>query len=176
MMQSAYLCIILHVKHKKLPFIAVLTRFLIIGKIQDGGHCWRHHRLPAAPPPNKIYLFLLRRSKAFHWRQNRFEILQHIKNAGEGFYQPPLPLYHGGGMNLRVRPRVKRAANRGTYNQQFHEKGCFGGWCRLSKNSFWSLCFFAVRILARCNFFSFVFGVLKGFVFSLNPPTPPLTK
>ena len=40
MMQSAYLCIILHVKHRKLPFIAVLTRFLITGKIQDGGHCW----------------------------------------------------------------------------------------------------------------------------------------
>ena len=36
MMQSAFLCIILHVKHKKLPFIAVL----ILGKIQDGGHCW----------------------------------------------------------------------------------------------------------------------------------------
>ena len=24
-MQSAYLCVILHVKHKKLPFIAILT-------------------------------------------------------------------------------------------------------------------------------------------------------
>ena len=77
-MQSAYLCIIWHVKNRKLPFIAVLTRFLILGKIQDGGHCWWRHRLPAAPPPNKIYLVLLRRSKAFHWRQNRFEILQHI--------------------------------------------------------------------------------------------------
>ena len=41
MMKSPYLCIILHVKNKKkLPFIAVLTRFLILGKIQDGGHCW----------------------------------------------------------------------------------------------------------------------------------------
>ena len=116
-MQSAYLCIILHVKHKKLPFIAVSNRFLIIGNIQDGCHCWWHHRLPAAPPPNKIYLILLRRSKAFHWRLNRFEILQHIKNTGEGFHQPSLPLYHGGGVNLRVHPRVKRAANRGTYNQ-----------------------------------------------------------
>ena len=25
MKQSAYLCVILHVKHKKLPFIAILT-------------------------------------------------------------------------------------------------------------------------------------------------------
>ena len=44
---------------------------------------------------HKLYLILLRRSKAFHWRQNRFEILQHIKRV-----------YHGGGMKLRVRLRV----------------------------------------------------------------------
>ena len=25
MMQRAYLCVILHVKHKKLPFVAILT-------------------------------------------------------------------------------------------------------------------------------------------------------
>ena len=35
-MQSAYLCVIFHVKYKKLPFLAVLTWFLILGKIQDG--------------------------------------------------------------------------------------------------------------------------------------------
>ena len=40
---------------------------------------------------NKIYLILLRRSKAFQWRQNRFEILQHTKNSGEGFHLPPPP-------------------------------------------------------------------------------------
>ena len=83
-------------KNKKLPFIAVLTSFLILGKIQDdgqdGNHCWWRHRPPAAPPPIKIiYLILLRTSKAFHWRQNRFEILQHMKNPGEGFHQPPPP-------------------------------------------------------------------------------------
>ena len=39
---------------------------------------------------HKIYLILLRRSKAFHWRQNHFEILQHIKNSRERFRQPPL--------------------------------------------------------------------------------------
>ena len=41
-MQSAYLSVIIHVK--QLPFLPVLTRFLILGKIQDGGedgrHCW----------------------------------------------------------------------------------------------------------------------------------------
>ena len=57
MMQRAYLCVILHLKHKKLPFIAILTWFLILGKIQDGGqggdHCWWRHRPPAASPPIK---------------------------------------------------------------------------------------------------------------------------
>ena len=44
MIEIASLCDILHVKHKKLPFMATLTLFLILGKIQDGGqdgeHCW----------------------------------------------------------------------------------------------------------------------------------------
>ena len=56
-MQSAYLCVIFHVKPKKSPFIAHLTWFLILGKIQQGGqdgvHCWLRHRPPAAPPPIK---------------------------------------------------------------------------------------------------------------------------
>ena len=34
-------------------------------------------------------------------------MLQHIKNSGEGFH--PHPPYHGGGMNLRLRPRVNLA-------------------------------------------------------------------
>ena len=37
-----------------LPFIAILTWFLILGKIQDGSqdgyHCWWRHRPPAALP------------------------------------------------------------------------------------------------------------------------------
>ena len=51
-MQRAYLCVIIHVN--QLPFLAVLTWFLILGKIQDGGqdghHYWWRHRPPAAPP------------------------------------------------------------------------------------------------------------------------------
>ena len=43
-MQNAYLCVIFHLKLKNLPFLAVLTWFLILGKIQDvgqdGDHCW----------------------------------------------------------------------------------------------------------------------------------------
>ena len=60
----------------------------------------------------KIYLILLSRSKAFHWRQNHFKILQHIKTSREGFHQPPpTPLYHGGGMNLHVCPKFKSVEN-----------------------------------------------------------------
>ena len=55
MMQRAYSCVTLHVKHKTLPFVAVLTWFLILSKIQngdqDGDHCWWRHRPPAAPLP-----------------------------------------------------------------------------------------------------------------------------
>ena len=94
-------------------FLAVLTWFLILGKIQDGDK----DRPPAAPPPIKyIYVILLRGSQAFHQRWNRFKILQHIKNSGEGFHPPPpLPLYHSGGMNLHVhvRPRVNKIITKG---------------------------------------------------------------
>ena len=44
MKQSTYLCVILHVKHKKLPIFTLFTCFLVLGKIQDGGqdgdHVW----------------------------------------------------------------------------------------------------------------------------------------
>ena len=46
-----------HAKHKKKTFLAVLTWFPTLGKIQDcgqdGDHCWWRHRPPAAPPPTK---------------------------------------------------------------------------------------------------------------------------
>ena len=32
MTQSTYLCVILHVKHKKLPILSVFKRFLVLGK------------------------------------------------------------------------------------------------------------------------------------------------
>ena len=43
-MQSNYLCVILHVKRKKLLIVTVFTLFLILEKIedgcQDGDHIW----------------------------------------------------------------------------------------------------------------------------------------
>ena len=92
MMPSAYLCVILHAKHQKLLFIAVLNWFLTLGKIKDGDHCCWCHRPPAAPPPIKYI--------SSCWKGQRLstegkivliEILQHTKNSGEGFHQPPSP-------------------------------------------------------------------------------------
>ena len=48
-MQSAYLRVIIHVK--QLPFLVVLTWFLILcNGGEDGDHCWWRNRPPAAPP------------------------------------------------------------------------------------------------------------------------------
>ena len=51
-MQSVIYMLFL-IQHKELPFLAVLTWFPILGKIQDGDHCWWRHRPPGAPPPIK---------------------------------------------------------------------------------------------------------------------------
>ena len=44
MMQSNYLCVILHVKRKKVLILTVFTLFLILDEIQEGGqdgdHVW----------------------------------------------------------------------------------------------------------------------------------------
>ena len=46
-------CMHLHVKRKKLLILTVFTWFLMLDKIQDGGHVWWRHRPSAAPPPLK---------------------------------------------------------------------------------------------------------------------------
>ena len=119
MKQSTYLCVILHVKHKKLPILSVLTWFLILGKIQDGGqggyHVWWRHRSEAATLPIKYSLScwedqsLFDERKAFskYWWTLTYQKLK----GGVPLIKPPPPpppLYHGGGMTLCVRPRVKR--------------------------------------------------------------------
>ena len=58
---------------------------------------------------HKIYLILLRRSKAFYGRQNRFQIQPHLKNSGDGVPStppPPFPIVLRLGKTLRVRPRA----------------------------------------------------------------------
>ena len=104
MMQSAYLCVILHTKHKKLPFIAVLTRLLILGKIQDGDQCWWRHSPPAAPPSIKY--------TSSCWEDQRLPTEGKIvskycnisKTMGRGSTPPP-SLYYDKDINLRVYAR-----------------------------------------------------------------------
>ena len=72
----------------------------IVGDVT--GLLQRHH------PKNIPYI--VEKIESFPLNANRFEIMQHTKNSGEGFLQPPPPsptLYYGGGINLRVRLRVK---------------------------------------------------------------------
>ena len=99
MTQSAYVCVILYVKHKKIPFLTVFTRPLLVTS-----------QASSSATTYKIYLILLRRSKAFHLRQNPFEILHTSKTLGRGSFNPPPPpsLVPRWGMNLRVRPRVNK--------------------------------------------------------------------
>ena len=109
-MQSTYLCVIFHVKYKKLIFLAVLTWFLILGKIQDGGQdgdhcCWRHIPI-AAQIPLKYILSCSENQRLF--AKGKI-VSKYRKLRGRG--PSPPPLYQGGGMNLRVRPRVKVVNN-----------------------------------------------------------------
>ena len=52
---------------------------------------------------------LVKKIKVFPLKVKSFRILQYIKNSGpgRGFHPPPSPLYHGAGMTLHVRLRVK---------------------------------------------------------------------
>ena len=100
-------------KKNRLPFIVVLTWFLILGKIQDSGqdddHCWWRQRPPEASPSTKY--------TSSCWEGQRLSTDGKIvskycnisKTLGRGSINPPSPLYHGGGMNVRVRSRVKKA-------------------------------------------------------------------
>ena len=47
------LYVLFYISTKTLPFIWILTRFLILCKIQDGYHYWWRHWPPATPPPVK---------------------------------------------------------------------------------------------------------------------------
>ena len=102
--QSAYLCVIFHVKHKKLLFLVVLIWFLILGKIQDGGQDSEHWP-PGAPPPIK-YTSSCREDQMLSTKGKIVSKYCNLsKTPGRGFIHPPLS--YGGDMNLRVRPWVK---------------------------------------------------------------------
>ena len=95
-MQRAYWCVIFHAKHKKLPFLIVLTWFLILGKMQDcgqdGDHCWWRHRPPAAPPPIKY----IKKIKSFPLKVKSFRNSGTYQKLRRGVssttHLPPPPL------------------------------------------------------------------------------------
>ena len=93
-----------------LPFLTVLTWFLILGKIQDGDHCWWRHRPPAAPPPIK-YTSPCREDQRLFTEGKIVSKYCNTSRTLRGFQPPhPPPLYDGGVMNLRVRPRVNNTS------------------------------------------------------------------
>ena len=91
MMQSAYLCVILYVTRKKLPFLAALTWFLILGKIQDGGqdgsHCWWRQRPPVASP----LLSCCEDQRLSTEGKTVSKLCNTSKKSRVGFHQPPSP-------------------------------------------------------------------------------------
>ena len=98
MMQSNHLCVILHVKCKKVLILTVFTWFLIFDKIQDGhqdgDHVWWRHRLPAAPPPMNI-AHLVEKIKGFPLKAKSFRnIATYIENPGGGGEGSIDPLPH----------------------------------------------------------------------------------
>ena len=82
-MPSNYLRVSLHDKRKKLLILAVFTWFLVLDKIQDGDHWWRH-RPPAAPPPINIS-HLVENIKGFPLKAKSFRNIatfQKLKGGG----------------------------------------------------------------------------------------------
>ena len=100
MMQNSYLCVILYVRHKKNTisrrYNLIFNSFVKSDMVAKMAPLLVTSQASSSAATDKIYLILLRRSKAaVHLRQNRFEILQHIKNSREGSHQPPPPPLNG---------------------------------------------------------------------------------
>ena len=90
----------------KITILGVLTWFLILGKIQDRDHCWWRHRPAVAPPPLKYTSSCWEDQRLSTEGKESFRnIAKYQKTLGGGVHQQS-PLYHDGGMNLRVRQRV----------------------------------------------------------------------
>ena len=90
MRQPTCLCVILHVKHKKLPILSV-TWFIILGKIQDGNHVWWRHRPPAAPLSIE-YASSCQEDERLSTESKTFPIYCNTsKNQGRGFITPLPP-------------------------------------------------------------------------------------
>ena len=118
-MQSAYLFFMWSTK--KSPFLAVLTWFPILGKSQggsqDGDHCWWRYRLSHSDTTHKIYLILFKKKTVFPLKSKSFRNIvtypEKLRGGVPSSPPPPSlpPLFHGGGTNLLVRPRVNQKSS-----------------------------------------------------------------
>ena len=99
--RKVFIYVILNVKHEKIPIYRGCNLIVV--------HCWWRHRPTATLLPIKY-------TSSF-WKDQRFSTESKIvlkycnisKILARGSINfPPGPLYHVGGMNLRVRPRVKK--------------------------------------------------------------------
>ena len=100
-MQSAYLCVMFHLNSKKSPFLAVLTWFLILGKIQDDDHCWWRHWPPAVPLPIK-YTSSCREAQRLSTKGKTVSKYCNIsKTLGGGGHPLPIVPLGGGGMYVQ---------------------------------------------------------------------------
>ena len=101
--RKVFIYVILHVKHEKIPIYRGCNLIVV--------HCWWRHRPTATLLPIKY-------TSSF-WKDQRFSteskivlkycnISKILTRGSINSPPPPGPLYHFGGMNLRVRPRVKK--------------------------------------------------------------------
>ena len=100
--RKVFIYVILNVKHEKIPIYRGCNLIVV--------HCWWRHRPTATLLPIKY-------TSSF-WKDQRFSTeskivlkycnISKILARGSINSPPPGPLYHVGGMNLRVRPRVKK--------------------------------------------------------------------
>ena len=109
MMQSNRLCVLLHVKRKKLLILNIFIWFLIRHKIQDGDHVWWRHRPAAVPPPIK-HTSSCREDQRLS-TEGKIVLKYCNKKKNQGGPSTNL-LYHGRGMTFCVRPRVNWACRR----------------------------------------------------------------
>ena len=102
------MCIFSCKAQKKKTFLAVLTWFLISGKIQGGGqngdHCWWSHRPPAAPPPLKYT------SSCFSTKGKSFQNTATYQNPWEAV---PYTAYNRGSLNAGLTTDDKKANDYG---------------------------------------------------------------
>ena len=92
---------------KKSPFLVVLPRFLNLGEIQDGDHCWWRRRPPAAPPLIK-YTLSCREDQRLSTEGKIVSEYSNIPKPLGGFHllPPPFPCTTLVGLCTRVPSRV----------------------------------------------------------------------